>query len=187
MVVCIAYFSLRIFTFAICSSVMCGTGGAHTVRHTTPFPSQRARASSVGKTTSFSFCQVDMYATSPYCNSSHDCRALAKPALICHREIVSYRNDNNHKFTVEEHSFKEQCQETSVPDDLKFLVGMIVRGPPAEETVTETQATLSMAQLVFFNTTTKATHANRTEIPLSVYILDSTFILGSGVAKWWMS
>ena len=29
---------------------------------TTPIPSQRTRASSVGKTSSFSFCQVDMYA-----------------------------------------------------------------------------------------------------------------------------
>ena len=37
-----------------------------TVHHTcgartTPIPSQRARNSSVGKTPSFSFCQVDMY------------------------------------------------------------------------------------------------------------------------------
>ena len=54
----------------------------------------------------------------------------------------------------------------SVPDSLKFLVGMINRGPSAEETVTETQTTISIAQLVFFNTTTKATNANRTETPL---------------------
>ena len=32
------------------------------VARTTPIPSQRARGSSVGKTPSFSFCQVDMYA-----------------------------------------------------------------------------------------------------------------------------
>ena len=32
---------------------------------TTPNPSQRARASSVGKTQSFGFCQVDMYAYEP--------------------------------------------------------------------------------------------------------------------------
>ena len=63
-----------------------------------------------------------------------------------------------------------QCQETSVPDGLKFLVGMITRGPSSEETVTETQATLIIAQLVFFKTTTKATNANRTETPLPVYI-----------------
>ena len=36
---------------------MCGIGGART----TPIRSQRARLSSVGKTPSFSFCQVDMY------------------------------------------------------------------------------------------------------------------------------
>ena len=36
--------------------------------------------------------------------------------------------------------------------------------------MTETQATLGIAQLVFFNTTTKATNANRTETPLPVYI-----------------
>ena len=103
--------------------------------------------------------------TSLCCISSHDYRALAKAALIFHREIAPYRNDNNHKFTVE-----EQCQETSVPDGIKFLVGMITWGPSAEETVTETQATLSIVQIVFFNTTTKATNANRTEIPLPVYI-----------------
>ena len=108
--------------------------------------------------------------TSLYGNSSHDYRALAKVALICRREIASHSNDNNHKFTVEEHGFKGQCQETSVPDGLKFLVGMITRGPSSEEIVTETQATFNIAQLVFFNTTTKATNANRTETPLPVYI-----------------
>ena len=86
--------------------------------------------------------------TSPYCNSSHDCRALVKAALTCRREIASTRNDNNHKFTIEEHGFKEQCQEMSVPDGLKFLVGMITRGPSAEETVAETQATLSIGGTV---------------------------------------
>ena len=39
---------------------LCGTGGAR--RPTTPIPNQRTRASSVWKTSSFSFCQVDMYA-----------------------------------------------------------------------------------------------------------------------------
>ena len=38
---------------------MCGTWGAR--RPTTHIRSQRARLSSVGKTPSFSFCQVDMY------------------------------------------------------------------------------------------------------------------------------
>ena len=113
--------------------------------------------------------------TSLCCNSSHDCRshdcrAFTKAALIRRREIASYRNDNNHTFTVKEYGFKEQCQETSVPDGLKFLAGMITRGSSAEETVTETQATLSIAQLVFFNTTTKAINANRTQTPPPVYI-----------------
>ena len=39
---------------------MCGMCGART----TLIPSQQARASSVAKTPSFSFCQVDMYAQS---------------------------------------------------------------------------------------------------------------------------
>ena len=108
--------------------------------------------------------------TSLYCNSSHDCRGLAKASLICRREIASDPNDNNHKFTVEEHGFKERCQEKSVPDGLKFVVGMITRGPSAEETVTETRAILSIDECVFFYTTTKATNANRTETLLSVYI-----------------
>ena len=97
-------------------------------------------------------------------------QSTLEAALICRREIASYRNDNNHKFTIEDHGFEEQCQDTSIPDGFKFLVGMITRGASAEETVTETQATLSIAQVVFFNTTTKATNANRTETPLPVYI-----------------
>ena len=41
---------------------LCGTGGART----TLIPSQRARVSSVGNPPSFSFSQVDMYATGNY-------------------------------------------------------------------------------------------------------------------------
>ena len=40
---------------------MCATCAVH-VRHPA-ISSQRARASTVGKTPSFSFCQVDMYGT----------------------------------------------------------------------------------------------------------------------------
>ena len=39
---------------------LCAAYAVHVPRP--PIPSQRARASSVGKTSSFSFCQVDMYA-----------------------------------------------------------------------------------------------------------------------------
>ena len=54
--------------------------------------------------------------------------------------------------------------------------------------MTETQATLSVAELVFFNTTTKATNAHRTETPPpGIQLLDSTFIQSSGLAKWWMN
>ena len=123
--------------------------------------------------------------TSLCCNSSHACRALVKAALICRREIASYRNDNNRKLS-KEHGFKEQCQEASVPGRLKFLLGLITRGSSAGETVTVTQATLSIAQLVFFNTKTKATNVNHQRHPCR-YMLDYTFIQGSGVAKWWMS
>ena len=42
---------------------LCAVRGLHVRFGTKPIPSQRARASSVGKKTpSFSFCQVDMYA-----------------------------------------------------------------------------------------------------------------------------
>ena len=66
------------------------------------------------------------------CNSSHDCRARVKAALIMmsqRNSVIS--NDNNHKFTVEKLGFKEHCQETSVPGGLKLRVGMITRGPSA--------------------------------------------------------
>ena len=124
--------------------------------------------------------------TSLYGNSSLDYRALAKAALICRREIASHRNDNNHKLTVEKHGFKGQCQETSVPDGLKFLVGMITREPSSEETVTETQATLSLLNL------SSSILQRKRQMPIAQrhhcrYILDSKFIQGSGAAKWWMS
>ena len=41
---------------------LCAARGLHVRFGTKPIPSQRALASSVGKTPSFSFCQVDMYA-----------------------------------------------------------------------------------------------------------------------------
>ena len=103
----------------------------------------------------------NLVTTSLCCNSSHDCRALVKAVLIWRREIASYRNDNNRKFTIEEHGFKEQCQETSVPVGLKFLVGMITRGPSAEETVTETQAT---CLLQYYNESDKC-HSHRDTPP----------------------
>ena len=112
---------------------------------------------------------TDLVITSLCCKSSHDCRTLPKAALMCRRKTASYRNDTT-KFTVEEHGFKEQCQETSVPDGFKFILGKITRGQSAEKTVTKTEATLSIAQLVFFNTTMKTPNANRTEAPLPVYI-----------------
>ena len=114
---------------------------------------------------------TNLVTTSLSYNSSHDRRALVKAALICRQEIASYRSDSTHKFTVEEHGIKEQCQEALVPDRLKFLVGTITREPSAEESVTETQATLSIVQLVVFNTTTKETNANRIETPLPVYYI----------------
>ena len=73
---------------------------------------------------------------------------------------------------------------SSVPDALTFLVWMITRGPSAEEPVTETQAPSSIAQLVFFNTTTEATNVNRTEKPLSVYIGRSFKFQGWRNGEW---
>ena len=45
--------------FKCATETVCGTCRART----TPIPSQRTRVSSVGKTPSFSFSQVDMHAT----------------------------------------------------------------------------------------------------------------------------
>ena len=45
---------------------LCAARWLHVRFGTKSIPSQRARASSVGKTPSFSFCQVDMYASSMF-------------------------------------------------------------------------------------------------------------------------
>ena len=109
--------------------------------------------------------------TSSLFQSSHDYRTFAKAALICRREIALHRSTNNRAFIFEEDGFKEQCQEQSVPESLKFLISTITQGPSANEQGNETtQAALIIAQLVYFNNSVKASGANRIETPLPLYI-----------------
>ena len=67
---------------------MCGTCGLVHVRH--PIRSQHALVSSVGKTPSFSFCQVDMY------------------AIPCELIIGFYAHDNIHNFIVTATHFEKE-------------------------------------------------------------------------------
>ena len=52
--------------------------------------------------------------------------------------------------------------------------------------MTVTHATLSIPQLVFFNTLHRKRQMPIAQRHICLYILDSTVIQDSGVAKWWM-
>ena len=74
-------------------------------------------------------------------------------------------------------SFPPNCQSTSVPYNLKFLIAMILEGTSAD---IDTQACLTIAQLILFNSQNKSTknaseskksrHTPNREPPLSLYL-----------------
>ena len=97
-----------------------------------------------------------------------DYRMLANVALICRREIVKHCKNNS--FSVIKDGFPEQCQETSVPDALEFLLRMIINGPASENNSDTKQGILSIAQLICFHCTKKAKVSTCNETPLPVYL-----------------
>ena len=106
---------------------------------------------------------------------------------MCRRDIASYRNDNNHTFTVEEHGCKEQCQETPVPVGPKFLVGIIRLGDHPRRKLLPKHR-----QHPAFPNLPSSILQRKRQMPIAQrhpcrYTLNTTFIQGSGVAKWWMS
>jgi len=99
---------------------------------------------------------------------------LAKAAKIVRQELL---NQIPNQFSG---SFQAKCQEQSVPQSLKTLVEMILSGPeiPTEsETVTESQAALTISQLLKFNTSVRRRkhssgtyNSRKRECPLPMYI-----------------
>lgn len=101
---------------------------------------------------------------------------LAKAAMIVRREILQVKNSFNG-------TFAPNCQTDSVPASLTTLLNMIMRGPAMKKYSAESQACLTVAQLLVFNSisrfrdksdnasgTTHSTHHIRgRECPLPIY------------------
>lgn len=58
-----------------------------------------------------------------FSSKSSDSCTLAKSALICRREMKRFWAEENNTFLVEEHGFRERCQQDSIPHALKFMIG----------------------------------------------------------------
>jgi hypothetical protein len=98
---------------------------------------------------------------------------LKQASVIVRRELL----DNSVAFAG---TFENGCQEHSIPASLRTLVGMILGGPNIQSRSTnsvDTQAVLSVSQLIQFNTVNRRRqeargihHAKDREPPLPVYI-----------------
>ena len=101
-----------------------------------------------------------------------DAWCLARTARIVRREILKVKNSFNGNFLSE-------CQKNAVPDSLLTLVGIIVKGPTTKIDPFDSQACLSIAQLIVFNSILRprdrpeaagSTHHIRSrECPLPIY------------------
>ena len=97
---------------------------------------------------------------------------LAKAANIVRRDILHIKNLFNG-------TFAQECQKNAVPASLKTLIGMIIKGPTTKIDPADSQACLTVAQLIVFNSisrvrirseSTGSTHHVRArECPLPIY------------------
>ena len=101
---------------------------------------------------------------------------LLKATRIIRRDML----DTKSKFNG---TFNNSCQQESVPESLKTLIGMILGGPDIKtqsSDMTEAQASLSIAQLMLFNGTKRRRdsgttgasyyHSRNCEPPLPIYL-----------------
>ena len=70
---------------------------------------------------------------------------LAKAAMVVRREILQVKNTFNGTFATD-------SQTSAVPVSLKTLLDMIMRGPTIKRDSAESQACLTVSQLLVFNT-----------------------------------
>ena len=110
-------------------------------------------------------------------DSDHDAMHLARAAKVVRREMFK----QNFKFNG---SFTAECQQSVVPHSLLALVNMILEGPNIKHqthlvTATSTTASLSISQLLMFNsvkharaadTSSTVRHKHERETPLPLYI-----------------
>ena len=100
-----------------------------------------------------------------------DALTLAKAARIVRREMF---NQPGFRFL---RSFPSNCQTSSVPSSLRVLISMLLNGSNiAHRNATESQATLTISQLIVFNskkkssTTSSNRHLLEREPPLQLYV-----------------
>ena len=97
---------------------------------------------------------------------------LAKAANIVRRDILQIKNSFNG-------TFEPECQRNPIPASLKTLISMIIKGPTTKIDPADSQACLTVSQLVVFNSvsrvrdrpdSTGSTHHIRArECPLPIY------------------
>ena len=100
-----------------------------------------------------------------------DAVQLAHAAKIVRKDIFEKSSSFNG-------SFRNGCQEDSVPELLLALVSMILDGPTTENQISTTQAALTIAQLLKFNAvrhqrkgrTMIVRHSPAQETPVPIYV-----------------
>ena len=106
------------------------------------------------------------------CTDNFDDEAicLARAAKIVRRDMFQKQS----MFTG---SFDENCQANSVPQSLLAMVAMILGGPNIKSEAQDTQASLSVAQLLQYNScirrqegTSSTRHNKARETPLPIYV-----------------
>lgn len=105
-------------------------------------------------------------------NRDSDACCLARAAHIVRKDILNVKNSFNGTFPAE-------CQKHSIPASLLTLIGMLIKGPSTKSDPSDSQACISITQLVVFNSisrsrnrpdATGSTHHIRSrECPLPIY------------------
>ena len=104
------------------------------------------------------------------CNYEDDALVLSKAANIVREDI---RNSTGFQFSG---SFFPDCQQDSVPTNLKYLVSMLLNGSSIkDQDSAESQSSLSISQAILFNcrkksVKTSSRHSKIFEPPLPLYI-----------------
>ena len=102
----------------------------------------------------------------------NDARCLAKAAHVVRRDILKVKNSFNG-------SFSSECQKNSVPPSLLTLLSMLIKGSTTQTDPSDSQAVLSVAQLIVFNSVSRSRnrqeatgsthHVRQRECPLPIY------------------
>lgn len=127
-----------------------------------------AQAQSDGKNTLLGFDKAMQQILKQAVNCSYDDDAivLSKAAKIIHEDIL---NSNVTEFNG---SFCADCQQQSVPTNVKYFVSMLLNGCTIKDQ--DSQSCLTISQTIVFNCKrkSKASHYNsrKFEPPLSLYL-----------------